>query len=177
MGRTSREDWLDVGLRILRDSGERALTIERLCESLGRTKGSFYHHFGGLDGFVEQLLQRWEEELTRRPILLAREEQDIAKRARRLGEVVRKLDHRLDLSVRAWGLREPRVQAFVSRVDRLRIQCLAELHAAQGRRNSEVLAEFEYAAFIGAQQLGLLEGPHAAAIQKVLRRGLEQEGK
>ena len=158
--RTSRQDWIDAGIQLLREEGEHALTIERLCKTLEITKGSFYHHFGDLKKYQIALLEWWESELTSKPIEIANQEQNPKKRAQKLSETVRKLDHRLDLSVRAWGLRDDAVKAFVHRVDERRLESLTTIHQAVGHEQAHVLAHLEYVTFIGAQQLRLMDEPN-----------------
>ena len=53
------DDWLDLGLELLRTRGPQALTIEDLCKAAGLTKGAFYHRFKGTDGYRDALLDRW----------------------------------------------------------------------------------------------------------------------
>ena len=168
--RMSRQDWVDAGLGLLREEGQQALTIERLTKQLGVTKGSFYHHFGNLAGFRQALLECWEERFTLHPMEVARVEPDPVLRARLLGETVARLDHRLDLAFRAWGMREREVREYVRRVDARRQECLAELHQAMGRSQPHLLASIEYAAFIGWQQLGL---PLGHDMYRGLGRALE----
>ena len=54
--------YFDEALRVLAREGRNGLRIGRLCAALGVTSGSFYHHFGGWDGFVAALLEHWERE-------------------------------------------------------------------------------------------------------------------
>lgn len=161
--RLSPTDWCDAGLSLLRDEGMPALTIERLCEALGRTKGSFYHHFRDLSAFLAMLLSRWEETLTAQPIELAAAEANPRKRAARLDVAVANLDHRLDLAVRAWGLWDGRARAAIARVDARRLAYLTEVYTAGGIDRAKELAQLEYVAFVGAQQLGASVGPERAA--------------
>ena len=171
--RASPADWCAAGLALLRDEGVDALTVERLCAALGRTKGSFYHHFRDLDAYLAALLERWEEELTDAPIRAAAGEPDPRRRGLRLDELVRRLDHRLDLAVRAWALRDRRARAAMERVDRRRVDHVAGLYRESGRRQARLLAELEYAAFVGAQQTGLLASPaRDARLARMLRRAL-----
>lgn len=51
--RRSKIDILAFGLDILSEYGEGELTIDFLCQKLGVTKGSFYHHFKSRDLFLE----------------------------------------------------------------------------------------------------------------------------
>ena len=52
--------WFETGLRLLVAEGPSALTIERLCRETGKTKGSFYHHFSGQEGFRAGLIDWWK---------------------------------------------------------------------------------------------------------------------
>jgi AcrR family transcriptional regulator len=153
--RTTPAAWCAAGLALLRDEGIEAVTVDRLCAALGKTKGSFYHHFADLDAYLGALLARWEEELTEATIRAADAEADLRRRAARLDEVVSRLDHGLDRAVRAWALRDARARDAMARVDERRIAYLAALHAAAGHRRARELAELEYLAFVGAQQLDL----------------------
>ncbi|AGP33971.1 TetR family transcriptional regulator [Sorangium cellulosum] len=176
MARTSRNDWLDEGLDALRDGGEGALTIDGLCARIGRTKGSFYHHFRDIAAFLEALLARWEERQTSAPIRHADGGGAAEQRRQRLEEIVRSLDGRLDLAVRAWALRDERAAAVLRRVDARRIEYLTSLHAGPGgtRNTALQLARLEYAAFIGAQQLFAdLPVEATRSLELALHRALE----
>lgn len=178
MSRATPQDWCAAGLALLRDEGIQALTIERLCAALGKTKGSFYHHFADLDAYLAALLARWEEDLTLAPIRATEAEADPGRRAARLDEAVRALDHRIDRAVRAWALWDGRARAAMARVDGRRLEALAALHRARGHQRPRELAELEYLAFVGAQQLELFETPgRAARIEGLLARLLAREGR
>ena len=163
MARTSRNDWCVAGLAILRDQGHEALTVDRLCAALQKTKGSFYHHFADLETYLGELLSFWEQELTEAPIERASREASPQQRSARLDQVVRGLDHALDVSVRAWARRDERAGSAMQRVDRRRIDYLAELRRTAGHRNARMLAQLEYSAFVGAQQLGYFNEARRAA--------------
>jgi len=152
--RSNKDAWVDAGFTLLRDGGEDALTIERLCAALVKTKGAFYHHFESVDVYLSALLEAWEERNTRDPIAKTEAGETTASRRRALSVAVKRLDSRLDLAVRAWGLRDRRVRERVERVDEMRIQYLASLFPEKvPTRRRELLARLEYAAFLGAQQL------------------------
>jgi AcrR family transcriptional regulator len=171
--RATPGDWCAAGLSLLRDEGIGALTVDRLCAALGKTKGSFYHHFRGLEAYLAALLARWEEDLTDAPMREAGTEADPRRRGARLDEVVRGLDHRLDLAVRAWALRDARARAAMARVDARRVAYLAALHRAGRLADPRAAAALEYAAFVGAQQLGYLSRPaRAERLSRALRGAL-----
>ena len=96
-GAVSADEWVAAGLELLRREGEDALTIQRLCERLSRTKGSFYHHFEDVTAFHESLLDAWEERLTTAVIGAASGEADPAAFARLLAAAARRIDVRLEL--------------------------------------------------------------------------------
>lgn len=171
--RVSRKDWYVAGLSLLRENGYQMLTIERLCARLEKTKGSFYHHFDSFDVYLEALLSQWEADLTESPIAAASKEPSTARKTARLDDVVVRLDHRLDRAVRAWALHDERARTAMRRVDERRIAYLTDLHRAIGRKNPRLLAELEYAAFVGSQHLDLFDDlPHATKLGVGLRAAL-----
>jgi AcrR family transcriptional regulator len=172
-GRASAGDWCAAGLALLRDEGIEAVTVDRLCAALGKTKGSFYHHFADLEAYLAELLARWEDELTDGPIRSAELEPDPRRRGARLDQVVRGLDHHLDGAVRAWAFWDPRARAAMKRVDGRRLAYLTLVHRQRGHHEPARLAELEYATFVGAQQLGILADESAAArLESALGRAL-----
>ncbi|AKU95129.1 Transcriptional regulator, TetR family [Labilithrix luteola] len=171
--RVSRKDWCLAGLSVLRDQGYQALTIERICLLLEKTKGSFYHHFVDLEAYLAALLQQWEADLTEQPIAVSSREASLPGKAARLDDVVLGLDHRLDRAVRAWALHDARAREAVSRVDERRLEYVAQLHRAAKHRNPRVLAEIEYAAFVGLQHLDFMDDRRRAEkVNEALREAL-----
>src|SRR5436190_89599 len=49
--RLTADDWVQAGFAVLAESGPNALRIDRLCERLEVTKGSFYWHFTDLSAY------------------------------------------------------------------------------------------------------------------------------
>jgi len=58
-GRLSAEDWARGGLALLTAEGITSVRINRLCEELGVTRGSFYWHFEDLDALREKIADLW----------------------------------------------------------------------------------------------------------------------
>lgn len=169
--RTRREDWLEQGFVVLREGGEAALTIDRLCKDLGRTKGAFYHHFADVNVYTDALLAAWEERNAAVP--LARGEAG-GERRRRVEGAAHALDVPLDRSFRAWGLRDERARQFVARVDDRRIASLAGTYpSAIPLAMRRKLARLEYAVFVGVQQLYPdLSGAAARDLESMLQAAL-----
>lgn len=150
-GVTTRGEWIAAGIALLRDEGEDALTIERLCKRLDRTKGSFYHHFTDAGAFADALLAHWLDALTVRIIEQA-ERGDDPRSA--LARETRNVDVGLELAIRAWSLRDPRARRVMADVDARRVAYLESLwRRSTTPARARALAHIEYAAFVGAQQL------------------------
>ena len=57
--RLTADDWIQAGFAVLADNGPNALRIDRLCERLEVTKGSFYWHFTDLSAYRAALIEAW----------------------------------------------------------------------------------------------------------------------
>ncbi|WP_123024927.1 TetR/AcrR family transcriptional regulator [Mycolicibacterium stellerae] len=57
--RLSIDDWIQAGFALVAEGGPHALRVDRLCERLGVTKGSFYWHFADLHAYRTALLDAW----------------------------------------------------------------------------------------------------------------------
>lgn len=175
-GRTRRGDWLDHGLQVLAAEGATGLTIARMCELLQRTKGAFYHHFASVDAYHHALLGHWQERLTAAPIEVAESGMSDGEKRGRLSEAVGLLDSRLDQAVRAWAGKNRAAAQHLAIVDGLRIAYLEALHRSAHRlppAAARVLAQVEYSAFVGAQQLfDDMATPEAKTVQRALARAL-----
>jgi AcrR family transcriptional regulator len=154
--RSTSQDWLDEGLRILGQKGDRGLTIEALCSRLGKTKGAFYHHFGSREGFLKGLLEYWEETFTARVIQTVSPLESPGERLRALDAlVVREVDLRLERTLRLWAEREPAARAVLERVDRAREGYLQEQLEAilEDPHRARLAARAHLALLVGTQML------------------------
>jgi AcrR family transcriptional regulator len=149
-------DWLAEGLKLLGEEGPDALRIERLCDRLAVSKGSFYHHFGSRDGFVEALLDYWQARNTQAVIEAVASETDPRRRSDALSELVRNIDAKPELALRAWARLDTRVARALAKTDRERMAYLEQLigttlpHTPAAGR----MAQLVYAHFVGCQALG-----------------------
>jgi AcrR family transcriptional regulator len=55
VGVSSRELWLRAGQTLLRRGGPSTVKLQALTDELGLTTGSFYHHFTGMAGYLDEL--------------------------------------------------------------------------------------------------------------------------
>jgi len=58
-----REQLLELGLRLFAGSSIEDISIERLCEEGGVSRGLLYHYFGSKQGFHEAVIQRAADDL------------------------------------------------------------------------------------------------------------------
>ena len=154
MERLTPEDYFREALAVLGDYGSEALTIAVLCERLGITKGSFYHHFGGMPGFVTQLLDYWEREHSERLIMISKAQPDPTLRIHNLTEIGVGLPHASEAAIRAWARSSPEVAEVTERVDRRRERHLVGAISALGidRAQARVLARIALNVLVGVQQ-------------------------
>jgi AcrR family transcriptional regulator len=154
--RLTRENWLETGLNLLATEGEKALTIERLCQVANRTKGSFYHHFKNRDEFINALLKYWQSEYTNRIISIIEQIDNLNERRWKLDHLAASLDSQIERAIRNWSGSDKRVQQALKCVDGKRINYLTKLNGELGQPNEDVafeLAIVEYATFVGLQYL------------------------
>jgi AcrR family transcriptional regulator len=127
--RTTPESWIEAGLTALADGGPEAVRVDVLAQTLGVSRGGFYHQFESRTAFLAALLDTWErrstEEVRDR---VEAEGGDPREKARRAGMLT--FSRRLlpiDLAVRDWARRDRTVAARLQRVDNHRMDYLRDL--------------------------------------------------
>ncbi|MDX2076202.1 MAG: TetR/AcrR family transcriptional regulator [bacterium] len=151
----SKQDWLDEGCIILSEGGVLALTIDLLCQRLGLTKGSFYHHFKGFNGYKTDLLAYFEQEGTHNIIHITEQAQTPPDKLRRLLETSTSYPPNLEVAIRAWALQDADVRTVQARVDEQRVAYVQKLFIELGESTdrARLLAQLLYTVLIGSQQI------------------------
>lgn len=128
----SATDWLDQGLKTLKESGFTALKAEPLAKAMGVSRGSFYWHFADVGAFHAALLKRWREIMTEQ--IIANLEQSAEDEARINTLLRRAFGDRLTLevAVRTWATLDPTARAAVQAIDRRRLSYIENLLTASG---------------------------------------------
>ena len=137
--RLQRRDWLDVALSALVQDGVGGVAIERLADTLGVTRGSFYYHFKDRDDLLHELLAYWEHRWT------VEVGEDIAALGldpvQSLLALSRMIRHRkaaeYDTVFRAWALHDPVARKVVKRVDEYRLGVIRDLFKRAGFKGLE----------------------------------------
>jgi AcrR family transcriptional regulator len=154
----SRSAYYEAGLELLAESGHGALTIAALCERLGVTKGSFYHHFADMAEYVGLLLDHWEAEHATRLIALSESVTDPEERFDLLQGIAVGLPHGAEAAIRAWSWNSRTVAAAQERVDRARLAHLTSAGVDAGLQpvRAKRMAKISLSVLVGMQ---LLERP------------------
>ncbi|MEM8856805.1 MAG: TetR/AcrR family transcriptional regulator [Chloroflexota bacterium] len=127
MSRKSKTDWFTAGVQLINQDGAKKLTIDALCQHIGMTKGSFYHHFKGMDNFIKAFLIYFEEEGTLQIIEQVEQEESPHAKIRLLIELSTQYPPELEVGMRAWAHQDERVQQVFERVDQQRLDYLTQL--------------------------------------------------
>ena len=127
--RTSRDTWIEVGLRALAAGGPDAVRVDLLAKQLGVTRGGFYHHFAGRQALLDALLDTWEHRSTDDVLARVETEGGDARAKVRKAGMLTFSDELLpiDLAVRDWARRDRAVADRLRRVDNRRMAYLRTL--------------------------------------------------
>lgn len=146
VARTPRHKWIDEGLRALAAGGPDAVQIEALAKALGVSRGGFYGYFADRRALLEEMLDRWEREVTDDvEARIEKEGGDAKARLRHLFAIVDSgggigADITTDLAIRDWGRRDPAVAERLRRVDNRHMDYLRSLFRAFCADEDEVEA-------------------------------------
>ncbi|MCB0948483.1 MAG: TetR/AcrR family transcriptional regulator [Mycobacterium sp.] len=164
-GAGSRESFFDVGLEVLSDCGYGGLKLAEVCQRLGVTTGSFYHHFANWAAYTGQLVAHWHEGMTTQVVEVARAESDPRKRLDRLIEVGLTLPHGAEAAIRVWSSIDPQVQTVQAAVDRQRFAAMHEcaLEIVGNERQAELFASWAIYLLVGYEQVTLPPDPIGVA--------------
>lgn len=150
--RLTQHDYYAVAMKLLAEGSHDSLTIAALCDELGVSKGSFYHHFGGWSGFVTGLLEAWERESTLEIKEAAERIDAVGTKFRILAALVEAIPHDAEAAIRVWSHTDPPVKAAVDRVDRIRKAMVTDFFALTvPKADAGLLAELALSALVGNQ--------------------------
>ncbi len=173
MARLSKQDWLAEGFKLLSEFAQDKLRIQYLCERLKVTRGSFYHHFTGIDNYVAELMETWQQQNTLELIRAANQGESPEVRMDILSGLVAEKDQKVEAAIRSWSYYHPAVLQQLAIVDEVRLDYLKQIFEAMGftPKMARIKAQLEYATLIGIQQLFPdLTKPEIADLWEVQRR-------
>ncbi len=168
--RLTVDDWIQAGFAILADGGPNALRVDRLCERLGVTKGSFYWHFVDLAAYRDALVDAWGS-LQDQDRQRFENTEDVEPRERlrfMMQAVTRPQQWALERAMRVWALTDEAVAANVRKSDGRVLRAVYQAFLDAGFDSEE--AAVRSAAFFGAG-MGVLHGsdPNEAPVDLLER--------
>jgi AcrR family transcriptional regulator len=128
--RTTREEWIDAGLRALAaGGGPDAVRVEPLATALGVTRGGFYGQFKNRSDLLNAMLDTWERAATDEVYEQVESRGgDARTKVRRAGALTFSNELlAIELAIRDWARRDGDVAERLRRVDNRRMQYLREL--------------------------------------------------
>jgi AcrR family transcriptional regulator len=148
-----RTVWLESGLGLLSEQGPQAITVEQLCNSVGRSKGSFYHHFADVKTYGDELISFWEQRDTESVMQMVDQSAGAWQKRQSLAGLALSLDGSTERAMRQWAASNADVGGRVAAIDLRRIAYLAtlidEINGHTDPADALDLARIEYAAFVG----------------------------
>jgi AcrR family transcriptional regulator len=154
MPRVSRENFFATAFSVLAERGFPSVTAAGLCEQLGVTRGSFYHHFESFDDFIDDLIAYWRRTYTEDFVAqVRRADRPLLEHLRMCVKLAASLPHDAEIGLRAWGSVNPRIDLALHEVDELRIAGLAAALEDHGLTATVAgrYARLSLSALIGAQ--------------------------
>ena len=138
--RTSKSDWFEAALQVLRDEGVTGVRVDRLARDLGTSRSGFYWHFENRPDLLSQLLDHWSHEYTG-VVVQNPELRSLEPRERLTQAAIMIFDHRLtayDLSFHAWAAHDADVARRVRGVTRDRMEFIGGAFADLGFTGEEL---------------------------------------
>jgi len=168
--RLGAEDWVRAALDVMVEEGIAGVKIQRLCDRLGVTKGSFYWHFEDLDAFLGEVARQWAEDGARLPgsIDTAQEPEAQLLEAMRLFADPR--NRNLARAMRDWARNDERARTAIRKADEVAFEQLKSALRSGGFSDdeAEVRAKILYYTGVGYAHVGTL-GDRATADEQLLR--------
>lgn len=162
--RLTRDHWIATAFEFLLLEGPKAIRVDRLCQELGVTKGSFYWHFKDLAALKSAMLGHGRQ-VTRRDLIASATANKQSPResvlqmfeaalARRTGDDAAAA---ASIAMRHWASADPAIRRDLADADNERLAFLTTQVRATGWTGAEARsrASFLYATLIGLQQLAI----------------------
>jgi AcrR family transcriptional regulator len=166
--RLGADDWVRAALDIMVDEGIAGVKIQRLCDRLGVTKGSFYWHFADLDAFLGELARQWADDGVELEGKLELDEGDPAASLLRAMKVFAEPRSRnLARAMRDWARNDERARTAIRRADRSLYERIKGAMCRLGfdDEEAEVRAKILYYSGVGFAHVGSLGTKATAAEQ------------
>lgn len=110
------------------EQGHGGVRVDRIATRLALTKGSFHHHFHGIDDYHRALLERFESDAIDAVHAAVDAVSDLPPEQAVMALPAHvSFDSRLEAGVRGWAFESEHAQAVLKRVDGARLDALVRL--------------------------------------------------
>jgi AcrR family transcriptional regulator len=127
-----KQDWLEHGLQTLSSHGFEALKAEPMAKSMKVSRGSFYWHFADIKTFHQEVLEHWQEVVTRQVIADVATLPENVSKVRSLVQLAFNGNADLERAVRSWATQNENASAIAKAVDKQRIDFMVGLLISEG---------------------------------------------
>jgi len=151
----SKKEWLEEGFKLLSEFAQDKLTMQYLCKRLKVTRGSFYHHFKGIEDYVQKMMEKWEEENTQQLVVVSNKSESPLEAMEILAQSISLKNQVIEAAIRSWSFYHPIVGAHVQKVDAIRLQHLTNIFIQMGlsSERANLRAKLDYGVLVGIQLL------------------------
>lgn len=155
--RLTVDDWLQAGYAIVADEGLHALKLDRLCQRLHVTKGSFYWHFADMAAYRQALIESWTQlkDQERRDIEALQDAEPRERLSQMMASLVRPTHWTLERAMREWARSDNTIAAAIQAADRRLLKQVRQAFRDYGfdADEAELRATTTFAAGIGLLHL------------------------
>ena len=168
--RLGADDWIRAALDVMVEEGIAGVKIQRLCDRLGVTKGSFYWHFEDLDGFLGEVARQWVEDGARLPGSVDEPQEPVAQLLEAMRLFADPRNRNLARAMRDWARNDERARLAIRKADEATFEQVKAALRALGFADdeAEVRAKILYYSGVGYAHVGTL-GDRQTADQQLLR--------
>lgn len=162
MARLTRNDWFQHAAALLVERKGSGLTLDALTTAAGVTKGSFYHHFGSYDGFIEAFLEYFSVAGFSDVVSQVDENLPPREQLEELFEAIASRDFAGETAARTWAAHHPRVADAIAALDETRLAYLTNLTVplTGSTEEGELLARRLLASYLGGLYLNPPQSAH-----------------
>lgn len=164
--------WIKAGIKILKEFGPRAISIDALCAEVNQTSEDFNNDYNGLEEYLFSVLEYWYEKETLSYIdILDQISGSAEDTLLAMVKVTIDADRSDEIAIRKWALMCPNAHKALSKVDRTRLDVGAGLFREMGfsEAESKIRAKIFYTSNIGTEYTSISSTlEHKLAMCKLL---------
>lgn len=134
--RSTRQDWVVAAFEILVELGVASVTVDRIAERTGVSRGSFYHFFSDRDELLQAILEYWTENWTtsvrKQVTALGLDPKTTLFALMKFIRANKAADY--DAPIRAWALHDSLARKVVKQADEIRLDFIRSQFLNMGFR-------------------------------------------